>query len=138
MLLSRNELASSFLIYWSRFGLILAMLKSMHKTHRLNHKRSFDTYPTRHYDARLLTTLSACKHLMFSQSLFAQLARMTLFLVISLVIVHHSQPLIDLLAQHAVSSGCHQQSAHGHSGHEHHHDMTDQHMSAQNHSHHHH
>ncbi|XGB64501.1 hypothetical protein L0991_20975 [Vibrio chagasii] len=70
---------------------------------------------------------------MFSQSLFAQLARMTLFLVISLVIVHHSQPLIDLLAQHAVSSGCHQQS-----GHEDHHDMTEQNMSAQDHSHHHH
>ncbi|NOJ10593.1 hypothetical protein [Vibrio splendidus] len=75
---------------------------------------------------------------MFSQSLFAQLARMTLFLVISLVIVHHSQPLINLLAQHAVSSGCHQQSAHEHFGHEHHHEMTDQHMSAQDHSHHHH
>nr|WP_241820586.1 hypothetical protein [Vibrio tasmaniensis] len=59
-------------------------------------------------------------------------------LVISLVIVHHSQPLIDLLAQHAVSSGCHQQSAHEHSGHEHHNKMTDQHMSAQDHSHHHH
>ncbi|WP_299691663.1 hypothetical protein [uncultured Vibrio sp.] len=79
---------------------------------------------------------------MFSQSLFAQLARMTLFLVISLVIVHHSQPLIDLLAQHAVSSGCHQQSAHEHSthersGHERHHEMTGQHMSVQDHSHHH-
>ncbi|XXG14100.1 hypothetical protein WEU34_14655 [Vibrio fortis] len=68
---------------------------------------------------------------MFSQSLFAQLARMTLFLVISLVVVHHSQPLIDLLAQHAVSSGCHQQS-----GHEHHHDMGEHDMSAL-HSHHH-
>ncbi|MDK9761104.1 hypothetical protein KI743_03760 [Vibrio sp. D420a] len=73
---------------------------------------------------------------MFSQSLFAQLARMTLFLVISLVAVHHSQPLIDLLAQHAVSSGCHQQSAHEHSGHEHHHDMGEHDMSA-HHSHHH-
>ncbi|MEF1226799.1 hypothetical protein QTO05_02715 [Vibrio fortis] len=73
---------------------------------------------------------------MFSQSLFAQLARMTLFLVISLVVVHHSQPLIDLLAQHAVSSGCHQQSAHEHSGHEHHHDMGEHDMSA-HHSHHH-
>ncbi|MCG9629180.1 hypothetical protein [Vibrio sp. Isolate30] len=73
---------------------------------------------------------------MFSQSLFAQLARMTLFLVISLVVVHHSQPLIDLLAQHAVSSGCHQQSAHEHSGHEHHHDMGEHDMSAL-HSHHH-
>ncbi|UTT86690.1 hypothetical protein LZI70_14705 [Vibrio pelagius] len=73
---------------------------------------------------------------MFSQSLFAQLARMTLFLVISLVVVHHSQPLIDLLAQHAVSSGCHQQSAHEHSGHEHHHGMGEHDMSA-HHSHHH-
>ncbi|MEZ9060463.1 hypothetical protein AB6E55_20630 [Vibrio pelagius] len=73
---------------------------------------------------------------MFSQSLFAQLARMTLFLVISLVVVHHSQPLIDLLAQHAVSSGCHQQSAHEHSRHEHHHDMSEHDMSA-HHSHHH-
>ncbi|MDK9738915.1 hypothetical protein KI655_16560 [Vibrio sp. D404a] len=73
---------------------------------------------------------------MFSQSLFAQLTRMTLFLVISLVVVHHSQPLIDLLAQHAVSSGCHQQSAHDHSGHEHHHDMGEHDMSA-HHSHHH-
>ncbi|MGF1746595.1 hypothetical protein L4B77_17305 [Vibrio minamisatsumaniensis] len=75
---------------------------------------------------------------MFSQSLFAQLARMTLCLVISLVIVHHSRPLIDLLAQHAVSSGCHQQSAHEHSGNQHHHEVADQHMSAQDHSHHHH
>lgn len=60
---------------------------------------------------------------MFSQSLFAQLSRMAILLGISLVIVHHSKPLVELLAQYAVTSGCHQQSGHehNHGSHEHHH-----------------
>ncbi|MFA0566858.1 hypothetical protein L4C37_15900 [Vibrio kagoshimensis] len=59
---------------------------------------------------------------MFSQSLFAQLCRMIILLIISLVIVHHSKPLIELLAQHAVNSGCHQQSGeHNMADHQHHH-----------------
>ncbi|NVD08537.1 hypothetical protein FCU94_16960 [Vibrio sp. JPW-9-11-11] len=45
---------------------------------------------------------------MFSQSLFAQLARMTLLLSVSLVILHHSPALVALLAQQAADSGCHQ------------------------------
>jgi hypothetical protein len=39
---------------------------------------------------------------------------MTFFLVISLVIVHHNKPLIELFAQYAASSGCHQQLDHQH------------------------
>lgn len=59
---------------------------------------------------------------MFSQSLFAQLARMTLLLVLSLVVVHHSPALLDLLAQQAIDSGCHQTTSgeHDHSHHHHH------------------
>lgn len=48
---------------------------------------------------------------MFSQSLFAQLLRMTLLLVITLYAVHHCQPLIDALAKNATSGGCHQQNS---------------------------
>ncbi|MGB1322661.1 MAG: hypothetical protein ACPG5L_17150 [Vibrio gallaecicus] len=47
---------------------------------------------------------------------------MIILLIISLVIVHHSKPLIELLAQHAVNSGCHQQSGeHNMADHQHHH-----------------
>ncbi|PMH40867.1 hypothetical protein BCU68_15975 [Vibrio sp. 10N.286.49.B3] len=45
---------------------------------------------------------------MFSQSLFAQLLRMGVLLTLTLVAVHHYQPLLDLFAQEAVNSGCHQ------------------------------
>ncbi|MEH6454105.1 MAG: hypothetical protein V7782_13815 [Psychromonas sp.] len=48
---------------------------------------------------------------MFSQSLFAQLMRMLVLLVITLYGVHQSQPLIDSLAKHAVNAGCHQQNS---------------------------
>ena len=58
---------------------------------------------------------------MFSQSLFAQLMRMTLLLSITLYGVHQCQPLIDALAANATSGGCHQQNsldeAHSHSMH---------------------
>ncbi|WP_039958290.1 hypothetical protein [Vibrio sinaloensis] len=59
---------------------------------------------------------------MFSQSLFAQLVRMTLLLVVTLFAVHHSPRLLEVLAQQAINSGCHQQSADGieHSHHHHH------------------
>ena len=48
---------------------------------------------------------------MFSQSLRAQLIRMTILLAITLVGVHHCQPLLDALAAHAMSGGCHQQNS---------------------------
>ncbi|MBL4899714.1 MAG: hypothetical protein JKX76_08745 [Colwellia sp.] len=47
---------------------------------------------------------------MFSQSLFAQLMRMVLLLVITLFVVHQNQALIDALAKNATSGGCHQQN----------------------------
>ncbi|WP_169753917.1 hypothetical protein [Photobacterium aquae] len=48
---------------------------------------------------------------MFSQSLTAQLIRMGLLLALTLFSVHHCQPLLDALAEHAMSSGCHQQNS---------------------------
>ncbi|MGF1875080.1 hypothetical protein L4D77_07110 [Photobacterium frigidiphilum] len=57
---------------------------------------------------------------MFSQSLFAQLLRMVVLLIITLFGVHHCQPLLDALAQHATSGGCHQQSSIEHDNKEHH------------------
>lgn len=57
---------------------------------------------------------------MFSQSLFAQLVRMTLLLTLSLVVVHNSPALLELLAQQAINSGCHQSSG-DHQAHSHHH-----------------
>ncbi|MGF1681287.1 hypothetical protein L4D09_11650 [Photobacterium makurazakiensis] len=48
---------------------------------------------------------------MFSQSLLAQLLRMGLLLAITLVAVHNCQPLLDVLAEQAMSGGCHQQNA---------------------------
>ncbi|MBV7317476.1 hypothetical protein [Shewanella sp. NIFS-20-20] len=47
---------------------------------------------------------------MFSQSISAQLLRLLLALIVTLVAVQHCQPLLDALAQHATSGGCHQQS----------------------------
>ncbi|MBB1312074.1 MULTISPECIES: hypothetical protein [Aliivibrio] len=58
---------------------------------------------------------------MFSQSIFAQLLRMTILLVLTLIVVHHYQPLLDLLAEQAVNSGCHQQTGSMDSHHSHHH-----------------
>jgi hypothetical protein len=43
-----------------------------------------------------------------SQSLFAQLARWTLALGLTLVSVHHCQPLLDVMAEQAMAAGCHQ------------------------------
>lgn len=59
---------------------------------------------------------------MFSQSLFAQLVRMTLLLTLSLVAVHNSPALLELLAQQAINSGCHQTTGdqQDHSHHHHH------------------
>ncbi|WP_122032432.1 hypothetical protein [Aliivibrio sp. EL58] len=60
---------------------------------------------------------------MFSQSIFAQLVRMNVLLVLSLIAVHNSPALLNLLAQQAVNSGCHQQTGqddnHHHSHHHH-------------------
>ncbi|MDD9196988.1 hypothetical protein PVK62_14265 [Aliivibrio sp. S3MY1] len=60
---------------------------------------------------------------MFSQSIFAQLVRMSVLLVLSLIAVHNSPTLLNLLAQQAVNSGCHQQTGqddnHHHSHHHH-------------------
>ncbi len=58
---------------------------------------------------------------MFSQSLFAQLMRMTLLLVLSLAAVHNSPKLLALLAQQAINSGCHQTTGEGHDHTHHHH-----------------
>ena len=57
---------------------------------------------------------------MFSQSLFAQLIRMVLLLIVTLYGVHQCQPLIDALAEHATSGGCHQQNSLQHEHMEHH------------------
>ncbi|MGY5453186.1 hypothetical protein ACVFI8_19915 [Agarivorans sp. MS3-6] len=59
---------------------------------------------------------------MFSQSMFGELLRITLLLVLSLSAVHHYQPLLDLLAEQAINSGCHQQTAESanHDSHHHH------------------
>ncbi|MCG7495482.1 hypothetical protein MHO82_01225 [Vibrio sp. Of7-15] len=57
---------------------------------------------------------------MFSQSLFAQLLRMLILLIITLIGVHHYPPLLNALAQHATSGGCHQQNTI-------HHDHTENH-----------
>lgn len=45
---------------------------------------------------------------MFSQSLFAQLLRMTVLLSLSLVVLHHSPAWVAPLAQQAIDAGCHQ------------------------------
>ncbi|WP_260260738.1 hypothetical protein [Vibrio intestinalis] len=59
---------------------------------------------------------------MFSQSLTAQLIRMLLALSVTLYVVHNWEPVLNLLAQHAVDMGCHQQSGtEGHEHHSHHH-----------------
>ncbi len=57
---------------------------------------------------------------MFSQSLSAQLIRMVLLLIVTLYGVRQCQPLIDTLAKHATSGGCHQQNSLKHQHMEHH------------------
>ncbi|MGN2613522.1 hypothetical protein [Aliivibrio fischeri] len=58
---------------------------------------------------------------MFSQSIFAQLVRMSVLLILSLIAVHNSPILLNLLAQQAVNSGCHQQTGQDHNHHHSHH-----------------
>ncbi len=58
---------------------------------------------------------------MFSQSISAQLVRMTLLLLLTLFAVHNSPTLLNLLAQQAVNSGCHQQTGQDDRSHSHHH-----------------
>jgi len=57
---------------------------------------------------------------MLSQSIFAQLVRMVVVLIITLYGVRQCQPLIDSLAQHATNGGCHQQNSHKHEHMDHH------------------
>ncbi len=90
----------------------------MHETHNVADKSSFDSCETVVYYAR---TFESIQPNMFSQSIFAQLLRMTVLLVITLVAVHHYQPLLNLLAEQAVNSGCHQQTKHKSHLHSHHH-----------------
>ncbi|AXY03270.1 hypothetical protein D1115_20520 [Vibrio alfacsensis] len=62
--------------------------------------------------------------MLFSQSIFAQVLRMSVMLILSLVIVHHSPSLLEMLAEQAMNSGCHQTTGDGeqqdHSHHHHH------------------
>ncbi|WP_167391158.1 hypothetical protein [Vibrio hyugaensis] len=50
---------------------------------------------------------------------------MSVMLILSLVIVHHSPNLLEMLAEQAMNSGCHQTTGdgeqHDHSHHHHHH-----------------
>lgn len=62
--------------------------------------------------------------MLFSQSIFAQVLRMSVMLGLSLIIIHHSPKLLEILAQQAINSGCHQTTVdsehHDHSHHHHH------------------
>ncbi|MDG3086434.1 hypothetical protein P7F88_10050 [Vibrio hannami] len=58
---------------------------------------------------------------MFSQSLPAQLLRMLVLLIVTLIAVHHSEPLLNLLAEQGMGSGCHQNSSKSENHHAHHH-----------------
>ncbi|WP_119008282.1 hypothetical protein [Vibrio superstes] len=60
---------------------------------------------------------------MFSQSLLAELTRWTLALVISLIALHHCQPLLDAFSEHAMAAGCHS------------HEQSDSHMHHHQHNH---
>lgn len=62
--------------------------------------------------------------MLFSQSIFAQVLRMSVMLGLCLIIVHHSPKLLEILAQQAINSGCHQttdESMHHEHSHHHHH-----------------
>ncbi|PSU35050.1 hypothetical protein C9I99_08280 [Photobacterium lutimaris] len=72
---------------------------------------SFESYAEFHYYP---CSFFHVETLMFSQSLPAQLMRMVLMLTLTLVAVHHCQPLLDSLAEHAMSGGCHQQNSNDH------------------------
>lgn len=62
--------------------------------------------------------------MLFSQSIFAQVLRMSIMLGLSLIIVHNSPKLLQILAEQAINSGCHQTAGdnehHNHSHHHHH------------------
>ncbi len=62
--------------------------------------------------------------MLFSQSIFAQVLRMSIMLVLSLIIVHNSPKLLEILAEQAINSGCHLTTGdnehHDHSHHHHH------------------
>ncbi len=72
------------------------------------------------YTIRALNLLDSLN--MFSHSLFAELSRWTIALVLSLVALHHCQPLLDAFSEHAMAAGCHsQEQSEMHMHHEHHH-----------------
>ncbi len=83
----------------------------MHNMHRVVDLLSFESCFEFLYYRRSFLHIEA---LMFSQSLTAQLVRMVLLLALTLVGVHHCQPLLDSLAEHAMSGGCHQQNSNDH------------------------
>lgn len=62
--------------------------------------------------------------MLFSQSIFAQVLRMSIMLGLSLIIVHNSPKLLQILAEQAINSGCRQTTGdnehHNHSHHHHH------------------
>ncbi|TOB34021.1 hypothetical protein CGK08_20365 [Vibrio parahaemolyticus] len=62
--------------------------------------------------------------MLFSQSIFAQVLRMSIMLGLSLIIVVNSPKLLEILAEQAINSGCHQTTGdnehHDHSHHHHH------------------
>lgn len=62
--------------------------------------------------------------MLFSQSIFAQVLRMSIMLGLSLIIVHNSPKLLEILAEQAINSGFHQTTGdnehHDHSHHHHH------------------
>ncbi|EGQ8194691.1 hypothetical protein GTW36_17000 [Vibrio parahaemolyticus] len=66
----------------------------------------------------------SAQYMLFSQSIFAQVLRMSIMLGLSLIIVHNSPKLLEILAEQAINSGCHQTTGdnehHDHSHHHHH------------------
>lgn len=56
---------------------------------------------------------------MYSQSLPAQLLRFFSVLVLSLVLLHQFEEVIQLMAKHAIDFGCHQTSDMDNSAHHH-------------------
>ncbi|MDR9828014.1 hypothetical protein RCJ22_20695 [Vibrio sp. FNV 38] len=73
-----------------------------------------------------------------SQTLKAQLLRMTLVLFIALVGVHHSPYLLEILAQQAMDAGCHTHESIGNHDSSNVHESSNSHdMSHHQHHHHH-
>ncbi|MGL6259825.1 hypothetical protein [Vibrio sp. WXL103] len=65
---------------------------------------------------------------MFSQTLTAQLVRMTLLLVMALAAVHHSPFLLQVLAEQAMDAGCHSHDTLDHSALDSHHQHHNHHQ----------